>query len=162
MTFRQPNLPSAVLFAAALASNLAAAQGVPNYGDVYGYFTDDAQYESWYTLTTQLRRGFDDVCGDTFCEGDYANIQSLGYRCSIEQSSGTIGRCLWLFAGSYEDIDPATGHFTVTKGFWRCRTPLAPGTTIDTLLAALAGDDPLHAPLPGSSVTIYDGLVDCL
>ncbi len=54
-TFRQPNLPSAVLFAAALASNLAAAQTVPNYGDVYGYFTDDAQYGSWYTPATQLR-----------------------------------------------------------------------------------------------------------
>lgn len=162
MSFRQSILLTALLFAGALASNSATAQTAPSYGDVYGYFTTDAQYESWYTLTTQLRRNFDDICGDTFCEGDYANIQSLGYRCSIEQASGAIGRCIWLFAGSYEDIDPATGRFAVHKAFWRCRTPLAPGTTIDALLGALAGDEPLYAPLPGSSATIYDGLVDCL
>lgn len=162
MPFRQSILLTALLFAGALASHPVAAQTAPVYGDVYGYFTTDAQYESWYTLTTRLRRNFDDICGDTFCEGDYSNIQSLGYRCSVEQTTGAIGRCIWLFAGSYEDIDPATGRFAVHKAFWRCRTPLAPGTTIDALLAALAGDEPLYAPLPGASTTIYDGLVDCL
>lgn len=162
MPLRQSNLPNALLFAGVLAAHPAAAQAAPEYGDVYAYFTLDAQYEAWYTLTTQLRRNFDDVCGDTFCEGDYANLQSLGYRCSVELSTGRIGRCLWLFAGSYEEIDPATGRFTVHKAFWRCRTPLAPHTTIDALLAALAEDDPLREPLPGSSATIYDGLVDCL
>lgn len=152
-----------LLAAAAVAvANPLAAQSAPNYGDVYGYFRTDAQYEAWYTLTSQLRRNFDDICGDTFCEGDYSNIQSLGYRCSVEATSGTIGRCLWLFAGSYEEIDPASGRFTVHKAFWRCRTMLPPGTTIDALLAALAGDRPLYAPLPGSTSTIYDGLVDCL
>lgn len=140
----------------------AAAQTAPNYADVDGYFTTDAQYDAWYALTRQLRRNFDDICGDTFCEGDYSNIESLRYICSVERSTGAIGRCIWLFAGSYEEIDPATGRFSVHKQFWRCRAPLAPGTTIDTLLAALAGDEPLYAALPGSSSTIYDGLVDCL
>jgi hypothetical protein len=161
MPFRL-SLPTLLLAAIAAASTPAAAQTASSYGDVYDYFTTDAQYEAWYTLTTQLRRNFDDICGDTFCEGDYANIQSLGYRCSVERASGRIGRCLWLFAGSYEDIDPATGRFAVHKEFWRCRTPLAPDTTIDALLAATAGDEPLYAPLPGTSTTIYDGLADCL
>lgn len=159
MSFRIP-LPALLLLAAVCSP--VAAQTAPTYGDVYGYFTTDAQYEAWYTLASQLRRNFDDICGDTFCEGDYSNIQSLGYRCSVEQTSGRIGRCLWLFAGSYEDIDPATGRFIVNKQFWRCHTPLVPGTTIDALLTALAGDEPLYAPLPGSTTTIYDGLVDCL
>jgi hypothetical protein len=30
------------------------------------------------------------------------------------------------------------------------------------LLAALQGDEPLRAALPGTDRSIYDGLVDCL
>jgi hypothetical protein len=39
---------------------------------------------------------------------------------------------------------------------------IAPHTTIDALLAGLAGDDPLHAPLPGTTLSVYDGLTHCL
>ena len=71
-----------------------------HYIDVYEYFTTDAQYEAWFTLTAQLNHDFDDICGDTFCEGDYSNIESLRFRCSVEQTTGRVGRCLWIFAGS--------------------------------------------------------------
>ena len=154
---------SSLLLAATLAAPLAGfAQSAPRYVDIESYFTRDAQYEAWFGLVSQLRRNFDDICGDTFCEGDYSNIQSLDYRCSVEQASGTLGRCIWLFAGSYADVNADTGGFDVTRQFWRCRTPLAPHTQVDGFLAALAGDDPLYATLPGTQTTIYDGLADCL
>ena len=159
----RPRALLCLAFTAALAAPLAAAaQAAPRYVDIESYFTSDAQYEAWFTLTSQLDRNFDEICGDTFCEGDYSNIQSLRYRCSVEQASGTIGRCIWLFAASNEDVDAMSGGFDVTRQFWRCRTPLAAHTRVDDFLAALAGDEPLYANLPDSPSSIYDGLVDCL
>ena len=122
----------------------------------------DAQFDAWFTLTTQLRQNFDDVCGDTFCEGDYSNIESLRLRCSVLQDSGRIGRCVWIFAASNEDIDRAFGRILVQTQDWECRLPIASDTGIDELMAALAGDSPLFAMLPGTQTTIYEGLGDCL
>jgi len=156
---------TSVLFVAAIALSAAPAsaqQALPRYVDVYSYFSSDAQYEAWYTLTTQLRRNFDDICGDTFCEGDYSNIESLRLRCSVEQASGRIGRCVWVFAGSNEDVDPDSGRIVVQAHVWRCRLPLASHTTMDAFLQALSGPSPLYAALPATTTSIYDGLTDCL
>lgn len=157
-----PLLFAGVATATIHSSPVAAQTASPRFVDIYEYFTSDAQFEAWYTLTTQLRRNFDDICGDTFCEGDYSNIESLRYRCSVEQATGLIGRCVWVFAGSNEEVDPTTGRIIVQTQAWRCRTPSAPQTTIDALLQALAGDSPLYASLPGTQTSIYDGLTDCL
>lgn len=140
----------------------AAAPQAAEYVDVSSYLTGDADIDAWYNAVYRLRQNFDDVCGDTFCEGDYSNIQSLSYRCSVEKHTGVIGRCVWIFAGSTEDIDPADGRVLVDARHWRCRTPLARHTRIQDLLVALDGPQPLQAPLPGTSQSIYDGLADCL
>lgn len=139
-----------------------AAAADPGYGDATEYFQTDAQYEAWFELTRGLRRDFDWICGDTFCEGEYTNIQPLRFRCSAHRGSGRIGMCVWTFAASHEEIARATGRIGVQRAFWQCRTPLAAGTTIDQLLAALAVDEPLYAPLPGLRQTVMDGLIDCL
>lgn len=155
-----------ILLAAAFALPclpVAAQEAPPRYVDVYGYFSSDAQYEAWYTLTTQLRRDFDAICGDTFCEGDYSDIESLRLGCSVERASGRIGRCVWVFAGSSSpEVDADSGRIHVQAHVWRCRLPLAPQTTMDTFLQALSGPSPLYAPLPGTTTSIYDGLTDCL
>jgi hypothetical protein len=132
------------------------------YVDASSYFTRDQDFEAWYALRSGLERNFDEVCGDTFCEGDYSNLQPLRYQCSVNAANGRIGMCVWVFAGSNEEIDPATGRIRVDARAWRCRTPLASRTTIEELLAALQGDEPLRAALPGTDRSIYDGLVDCL
>lgn len=139
-----------------------AATTAPHYVDVYEYFTTDTQFEAWYDLTSALRRNFDDICGDTFCEGDYSNIESLRYRCSVDDANGSIGQCVWVFAGSYEEIDPDTGSVAVNARTWTCRSAIGHHTTVDALLETLAGDEPLYTTLPGSRSTIYDGLVGCL
>jgi hypothetical protein len=143
----------------AMAANATQAA---EYVEVGSYLTDDAEINAWYEMQYHLRENFDDICGDTFCEGDYSNIYALRFRCSVEQSSGVLGRCVWVFAASNEEVDPATGKIQVTPKIWRCRSPLAPGTTVSALLGALAGERPLYAKLPGTSVSIYDGLIDCL
>lgn len=148
----------------ASAGTPASAQSEPgtNYVEAISYLDTDAEYEAWFDIQHGLRRNFDDICGDTFCEGDYSNIQSLRYNCSVDATTGRIGMCVWVFAGSIEDIDPATGKISVHQAFWRCRTQLAPGTTMESFLSALQGSRPLYAALPGSDQSIYDGLVGCL
>ncbi len=82
-------MSSLLSFAAILFADAACAQALPpsvphpHFVEQYEYFTSDAQYEDWYTLTTDLRSDFDNICGDTFCEGDYSNLQSLSFDCSV-------------------------------------------------------------------------------
>lgn len=155
---------------AAIAAPPAIASTTPTntasnraeYVDITGYLTSDADIDAWYTATSQLRKNFDDVCGDTFCEGDYSNIESLDYRCSVDRNSGIVGRCIWVFAASNAEVDPQTGKILVDNQHWRCRSPLAPKTRVADLIAALNVSSPIRAILPGSSRSIYDGLVDCL
>lgn len=154
-----------LLLAASLPLAAPAAtrgEDAPQYVDASDYVQGEAQIDAWFSMLSQLKRGFDEICGDTFCEGDYSNIESLRYRCSVHQASGRIGTCVWVFAASAEEIDPATGEITVVPKFWRCPTPLVQGTTLEEMLAALAGPSALDAPLPRSDRSIYDGLTDCL
>lgn len=155
-----PMALAALLALLPAAGSAAAPRG--DYVEVTGYLQTEAQYEAWFALRNGLYRGFDQICGDTFCEGDYSNLQSLRYLCSVHAPSGRIGTCTWVFAGSQEEVDPGSGRIGVRRAFWQCRTPLAPATTIESLLAALAVDAPLYAPLPGTQRTIMDGLIDCL
>jgi hypothetical protein len=40
--------------------------------------------------------------------------------------------------------------------------PLSAVTPLSELMATLEGPDPIDAPLPGTSTTLYEGLTDCL
>ncbi|MBB6598653.1 hypothetical protein [Luteimonas sp. MC1825] len=133
-----------------------------NYVDVAAYLQTDEAFEAWFTLRHQLYRNFDAICGDTFCEGDYSNIQSLRFVCSVHRVSGLVGSCAWSFAASEESVARRSGRISAETPAWLCVSPLVAGTTIEALLHALQGEEPLYAALPGTSLTLYDGLVDCL
>lgn len=144
------------------ALDSSTAGSAAEYIDISGYLTSDADINAWYTATNQLKKNFDDVCGDTFCEGDYSNIESLDYRCSVDKTTGVVGRCVWVFAASNTEVNPKTGNILVDNQHWRCRSPLAPKTRVADLISALNVTNPIRAILPGTSTSIYDGLVDCL
>lgn len=113
-------------------------------------------------LEQALVRGFDDICGDTFCEGEYYNLQAMRLRCSVHVASGRVGECRWTFAGSNMDVDAATGAVTVDARDWACRLPLASYTPLPLLLNTLQGQDAIDTALPGTSTTVYEGLTTCL
>lgn len=141
----------------------AAAGEAPGYVEVSAYALDDTRYEAWLNLRNDLRRDFDEICGNTFCEGEFSNIQPLRFNCSVHARSGRVGACAWVFAASNEDIDPLDGRIRIAqRGFWRCGVPLAHGTTIAQFVDALRVERPLYAMLPRSSRSIMDALVDCL
>jgi hypothetical protein len=144
------------------AGDLRADRAPGGYRDVEEALSGD-DFERWFALKRQLRRDFDDICGDTFCEGDFTNLESLSVRCSVSVQTGAFRSCIWLFAGSYESVRPATGSIEVNRRFFRCKLPLAgaPQPVLDALLAP--GDTPaLQRPLPGGERSLYDALGDCL
>ena len=154
----------AVILGLAMAceSPVAQASSSGQYVEAGAALRTDAEVEAWYGIAWQLRRQFDEICGDTFCEGDYSNLQPLRFQCSVDAHSRRIASCAWSFAGSQESIDPATGDITSQPGFWQCHIPLAPQTNLDRLLVALHTPQPLYARLPGTERTVLDGLIDCL
>lgn len=152
-----------VMLAMTLSSTALAND--ERYVDAIHYPDNEQSWDRFYDLAGRLARDFDYICGDTFCEGDYSNIQSLGFRCSVERATGMMGECIWTFAGSYEDVDPDSGRVQVDARIWQCKAPLLPGTSVENFYAALEGSRPfdtIDAPLPGTERSIYDGLTDCL
>jgi hypothetical protein len=143
--------------------SVAPLRRAPHFVDARFYFQEPEAIDAWYALTTKLRRNFDDVCGDTFCEGDYSNYESLGFRCSVDDR-GVIGSCVWLFAASTDEVVPDTGEVRVTWNHWRCTLPVVRGTRVTDFVKTLtnAGDTPLFAPLPRTTLSLYDGLAQCL
>lgn len=114
---------------------------------------------AWMETRRKLVDGFDQICGDTFCEGDYADIVGLRLACSVNANTQRVSRCGWSFAGAELEVDArgALAARTMTK-----RCDFAVGATATQLTTALGGNDPLNAALPGGTRTIYDALVGCL
>lgn len=156
------------LFLCAPALSLAKSKNTPRsnvapaHVDIHDYLPDWQDRDAWLDITYQLKLNFLDVCGDTFCEGEYANLEALSYRCSVETASGDIGECVWVIAASSEDINPGDGKVVVSLHQWQCASPLAAHTSATQLVAALKGRDPIHAALPNTNKSIYEGLTECL
>lgn len=134
----------------------------PVYVDAREALSEPGEIDAWYQMLHGLREDFDQICGDTFCEGDYSNIQALRLVCSLQRSNRVIRQCVWTFAASHEEINPDNGRISVEPKVWRCKLPLAPKTTLSALLGAVSQQRPLYAKLPGTQVSIYDGLTECL
>jgi len=158
-----PSSSCAVALAAALAClwpgppARAAAAAPPLHVDLVDYPTPQAHWSAFRELRHRLEAGFDDVCPDTFCEGEYSDYRPMKLRCSVEQATGTVNQCAWAFAASELQVDLETGALIPRQPTWLCRFPLAPGTPVAALRP-----QPLFQPLPGTGQTVFDALGDCL
>lgn len=128
------------------------------YVDISEFLQGD-EAEKWYTAKRSLVQGFDDICGDTFCGGDFSNLYSLDVRCSVSSKIGKMRECLWTFAGSQEQVDAKTGAIASSVGFFECR--IKPTGNAGRLVAAF-GEDALRSEIPGlNGGTFYDQLGEC-
>ena len=134
----------------------------PRYVDALDYPANGEGWAAFGDLERRLEHDFDQICGDTFCEGDYSDYRPLRLRCSVTAANGVMRRCLWLFAASELSADPATGRLRVDARVWRCPVALPRGLALPELLAALSGPSPLFEPLPRGGKPIYENLIDCL
>ncbi|WP_164115894.1 hypothetical protein [Stenotrophomonas maltophilia] len=142
----------------------SSAQATPQFVDARDHPDPAAGRERFLAAERLLVSGFDDICGDTFCEGQYYNLRPMRLRCSVHRATGVVGSCIWTFAGSYTQVQQ-TGQIDVDHGTYACVLPLAPGTCLPELLGvwdAATGYDALHATLPGTRTHVYDGLTECL
>jgi hypothetical protein len=157
------NRAACALAAFAVLGLASPAKAAGPYVDIWDYLPTWQQQDGWLNTTYWLKVNFNDVCGDTFCEGEYQNLEALSYRCSVDQTTGLIGECMMILTASQEQISPSDGRIIVEPRTWQCVTPLAPQTTAVELAQALANKEPLSTPLPHTGQTIYDGLRDdCL
>ncbi|WP_295572433.1 hypothetical protein [Stenotrophomonas maltophilia] len=147
-----------------LLLSAGAAQAGPAFVDARDYPTSAMGHERFLAAERRLVRGFDNICGDTFCEGQYYNLWAMRLRCSVQRDTGVVGSCVWTFAGSDTRVRN-TGRIDVDLGSYACVLPVPPGTPLSQLLEVWetgSADDALHAPLPGTGQNTYDALVDCL
>lgn len=108
-----------------------------------------------------LSARFDEVCGDSFCEGEFSSFAPLGLRCSVDPATGELGACVWAFAAASPNVAASTGRVSHDRAAFTCPLPVS-GTMTDLLTALEDADDPLFTPLPGAGASINDALIDCL
>src|ERR1700754_797887 len=70
---------------------------------------NNAQYQdAIYDLRDKLNGEFGNLCGDTFCGGDYSNLVGMSVNCSVSSIRGDIHDCAWTFSGSQQYVNPET------------------------------------------------------
>jgi hypothetical protein len=125
-----------------------------------GDFNNSIYQDGIYDLRDQLNGEFGQLCGDTFCEGDYSNLVGMSLNCSVSSVRGDVHDCAWTFSGSQEYVNPDTAAIEVDAVTFACHFKAK--TTAGKFLTQLQGSsDAIHETLPGGTVSIYDGLSDC-
>ncbi|MDB4954418.1 MAG: hypothetical protein JWO36_1987 [Myxococcales bacterium] len=115
--------------------------------------------DAWTSARQKLDQEFNDLCGDTFCGGDYANLTPLSLTCSVTSKTGKIHDCAWTFAGSLAAVGAKTATISIDAPTFECH--IQPKTTAAHLVDLLSSStDAIHVPLPGTT-SIYDALGDC-
>lgn len=161
------------LFLTTVARAEGATLSAANFVDASTYYSEGAGthligLNSYFDALESLKRQFDYVCGDTFCEGDFSNLKTLSIDCSIDQAAGKVGECAWTIAGSYADVDAQTGHLEVHQKTYVCKLPVAGSAEeLANFLVAVAADERgahglTAVKLPGNDKSAYDVLAGCI
>ena len=134
--------------------------GGTTYVEAGSYYSTPANQKKWLDAKADLKLGFDNVCGDTFCGSDFNDLQSLTFACAITKSSGNVKSCAWTFGGSFGEV-ATNGAVAPTSKTFTCNVNMhgTLGQLITTLTGAGAGA--INAPLPGLQTSTYDALT-CL
>jgi hypothetical protein len=152
----------------------AAPEITDSFADSETYLATDGQDLHFgpadlRTATAALASQFGAACGDSFCAGDFANLQPLEWTCSIRKTDGALGQCFWIFAGSAARIDRASGTLTPVAETFSCKVPIT--GSVEDLVSFLSqakesgdsGYDGLtRVKMPGSGYTLREVLIGCL
>ena len=126
---------------------------------------------AYQTALRNLKVGFDDVCGDTFCEGDYSNLTSMDITCSMDPKTETMAACAWTFSGVAAEVSARTGSINTTrKKFSICAIDVSHvslsefSTAISNYLRASDAQpkNALEVIFTGKTKSIYDQLANCI
>ncbi len=134
--------------------------GLTTYDDLFSTL-EGSDLDRWVTVRSALKSGFDRICGDTICGGDYSNLSTVRIACSSTSKARKMKDCAWVLGGSIEHVDGRTGKITSAPRVFTCKIPVAGSAKAMLSTLEAAGDDALSTPLPGTGKSFYDGLVDC-
>jgi hypothetical protein len=152
----------AVTVAAFAGTAFAAEPVAERYVDATDWPAHEAGIGRFENAEAKLVAGFDRICGDTFCEGEYANLRPMELRCSVDATKSTLKQCLWTFSGSSSAVNGKTGAVTTNARLFKCKLMLAKNTPIEAFYEMMDGEDPLDAKLPMSRHSVYDSINSCL
>jgi hypothetical protein len=127
------------------------------------YYTSEAGIARWTAAKTALKNGFDRVCGDTFCSGDFGDLQAMDFTCAITKSTGNVKSCMWTFGGSWHLVAAQGGAQQITASTFKC--PMLMKGTLSSFIDVLTAtgiDQPINRALPGMTTSAYDSLLGCL
>jgi len=96
------------------------ALGATTYVDILDFWKTPVAQGQWLDARRKIDAEFGNVCGDTFCGGDYSNLTSLGFTCGVSSKAGSIRDCVWTFTGSAEVVDPTTSALVTSVPSWQC------------------------------------------
>jgi hypothetical protein len=121
-----------------------------------------ADLNNWLALKNRLNNDFLNICGDTFCGGDYGQFQPISLDCSASKTTNKMAQCMWTFAASIEYVNGYSAKVTSDVGLVTCPIPVK-GLAAD-FIAAMNVPAPAVAMdqvVPGGTQTLYDYVSTC-
>jgi hypothetical protein len=153
---------------ALVATEVAAdvgARASPRFVDLVDALSGPEQ-GAFAALKARLRTEFDDLCGDTFCEGDLSDYEPLALTCAVETARGTVRACTYVVAGTAAEVAPEVGAIRTRSHVFACALPLPAAATPAAFLARFGalrpGERAITARLGPDGASIYDALAACL
>jgi len=141
---------------------LAAEPLAERYVDATDWPAHEAGIDRFANAEARLVGSFDRICGDTFCEGEFANLRPMELRCSVDVTKSTLKQCVWTFSGSSSSVNKKTGAVTTNARLFKCKLMLAKNTPVEAFYEMVDGEDALNAKLPMSRHSVYDSINSCL
>lgn len=136
----------------------------PRYSEIRHYLSENntSKLTQWDQIESRLVQQFDDICGDTFCEGKFSDYFSLDLRCSVENATQIVKNCLWSFAATETYLDPLSGLYETQSQAFSCVIQL--NINVDDVISSLSSRSSfiLDTELPQGVPSFYQQLIDCL
>lgn len=132
-----------------------------------GLYNDTARFEAVEKMESNLKKAFEKVCMDTFCEGEFSNLKHIALNCFINGSTSIVDTCYWDIAGSYAyaDGDIIVKDARVFECEFKPDMNIMDLTEIINSASGKRMTQPmkvLHLPINAKGETLFDGLSDCL
>lgn len=146
----------------------ASASAMASYTDGESYIIskNKGNWTDIDAMKKALVEAFDSQCGDSWCEGNYGNLTSMGFDCSVDDASGQILSCVWAFAGTNALVNDQTGIIQTdqTVRFCKIEPKMKMAELIETVIKTNEKNwmDTLDLQLPGMNKSLIEVLNDCL
>jgi hypothetical protein len=156
------NTLAAALLVLPLAAFAQTPPAADRYVDIANWPTSEAGLDRFAGVEATLNAGFDKICGDTFCEGEFHNLRPMQLTCSVDATKSSMKQCVWTFAGTTASVVTKSGAVQAAGKLYKCKIRLPKDMLVEQFYEAMKADDALNAKLPGSRNSVYDSLVGCL